>query len=173
VVGKNNEDTVVPLLNRAVAGAKSTTISSQLNPPPPMQTDAVSVIYTGFDETLRAARVGASLATKMGVPLRVVHFRRVQRPLNVDRPDGLSPIESEAFAGRLLHEGISTRARVYLCRDEITIIPYAFKPHSIVVVGGHHSWLPTRIERWRHALEEAGHFVVLVGPSEHKEHAHA
>ena|SRR5436190_419177 len=138
-----------------------------------MQTEVVSVIYTGFDETLQAARVGAGLARKMGVPLRLVHLRPVPRQLDVDRPDGLSPIESGAFATRLLHEGISTRARVYLCRDEIKTIPYAFKPHSIVVIGGHHSWLPTRIERWRHALEDAGHFVVLVGPSEHKEHAHA
>ena len=163
------------LLQQAVAIPATTTISSHLKAPA-VQTDVVSVIYTGFDETLRAVRVGAGLATKMGVPLRVVHFRTVPRQLDVDRPDGLSPIESEAFASRLLEEGISARARVYLCRDEAKTIPYAFKPHSIVVVGGHHSWLPTRIERWRHALEDAGHFVVLVRPfqsGEQKECAHA
>jgi len=136
-------------------------------------TDAVSVIYTDFDETLWAARVGAGLAKKMNVPLRVVHFRTVPRQLDVDRPDGLSPIESEAFMARLLEEGISARARVFLCRDEAKTIPYAFKPHSIVMIGGRHSWLPTRIERWRHALEDAGHFVVVVDPSAQKEHAHA
>ena len=140
---------------------------------PIIQTDGVSVIYTGFDETLRAARVGADLAKKMGVPLRVVHFRTVPRQLDVDRPDGLSPIESDAFAARLVEEGISTRARVYLCRNEMKTIQYAFRPHSIVVIGGHHSWLPTRGERLRHALESAGHFVVLVDPSARKEQAHA
>ncbi|HET9831611.1 MAG TPA: hypothetical protein VFP91_07875, partial [Vicinamibacterales bacterium] len=98
-------------------------------------TDAVSVIYTGFEETLRAARVAADLARKMNVPLRVVHFRTVPRLLDVDRPDGLSPIESEAFMSRLLEEGISARARVFLCRDETKTIPYAFKPHSIVMIG--------------------------------------
>ena len=138
-----------------------------------INTDAVSVVYTGFTETLCAARVGAALATKMGVPLRVVHFRAVPRQLDLDRPDGLSPIESEEFTTRLLEEGISARARVYLCRDEMTSIPYAFKPHSIVVIGGHHSWLPTHIERWRHALEDSGHFVVLVEPSAQKEHVDA
>jgi hypothetical protein len=140
---------------------------------PALQTDTISVIYTSFDETLMAARVGAGLAKKMGVPLRVVHFRTVPRQLDVDRPDGLSPIESEAFTSRLLEEGILARACVYLCREETKTIPYAFKPHSIVMVGGHHSWLPTRIERWRHALEDAGHFVVLVDPSERKEPVHA
>lgn len=138
-----------------------------------INTDAVSVVYTGFSETLRASRVGAALATKMGVPLRVVHFRTVPRQLDVNRPDGLSPIESEEFTTRLLEEGISARARVYLCRDETKTIPYAFKPHSIVVIGGNHSWLPTRIERWRHALQDAGHFVVLVEPSAQKEHVDA
>ena len=141
-----------------------------------VHTDTVSVIYTTFDETLRAARVGADLAAKMNVPLRVVHFRMMPRQLDVDRPNGLSPIESEAFTSRLLEDGISARARVYLCRDEVKTIPYAFKPHSIVVVGGRHSWLPTRIERWRHALESAGHFVVVVDASadlERKEPAHA
>src|SRR5215831_10889747 len=138
-----------------------------------INTDAVSVVYTGLTETLCAARLGGALATKMGVPLRVVHFRAVPRQLDIDRPDGLSPIESEEFTTRLLEEGISARARVYLCRDEMTSIPYAFKPHSIVVIGGPHSWLPTRIERWRHALEDAGHFVVLVEPSARKEHVDA
>lgn len=163
---------MTPLLQRAVAsGLPAETAGPRRQPA--VQTDAVSVIYTGFEETLRAARVAADLAAKMNVPLRVVHFRTVPRQLDVDRPNGLSPIESEAFASRLVEEGISARARVYLCRDKAKTIPYAFKPRSIVVVGGHHSWLPTRIERWRHELEDAGHFVVLVDPSERKEHAHA
>lgn len=163
---------MAPLLQHGAETFAPATISCQ-QAPRAVQTDAVSVIYTGFDETLRAARVGADLATKMGVPLRLVHFRTVPRQLDVDRPDGLSPIESGAFTKRLVDEGISTRARVYLCRDEMKTIPFAFKPRSIVVIGGCHSWFPTRIERWRHTLEAAGQFVVLVHPYEHMEHAHA
>ena len=125
-------------------------------------TEAVSVVYTGFDETLQAARVGAELATKMNVPLRIVHFRTVPRQLDVDRPDGLSPVETDAFATRLAEDGIAARVRVYLCRNEEKTIPYAFRPSSIVVMGGQPSWWPTRVERWRHALEAAGNFVVLV-----------
>ena len=130
--------------------------------------DAISVIYTGFDETLEAVRVGAELAKKMGVPLRVLHFRTVPQQNELDRPDGLSPVETDAFAARLLDEGIGARVRVYLCRDDEKSIPFAFKPHSLVVIGGHPSWWPTRIERWRHALEAAGHLVVLVNRSSQK-----
>ena len=142
-------------------------------PEAPVRTDAVTVIYTSWDETLQAARVGGQLAAKMGVPLRVIHFRTVPRQLDVDRPDGLSPVETDAFAARLADEGMSARVRVFLCRDETKTIPYAFKPHSIVVIGGHHSWWPTRAERWRHTLEAAGHLVIVVDPSGLKEHVHA
>ena len=162
---------MTPLLQQAIATEPAATTRAPKTPA--VQTDAVSVIYTGFDETLRAARVAADLATRMNVPLRVVHFRTVPRQLEVDRPNGLSPIESEAFTTRLLEEGISARARVYLCRDEAKTVPYAFKPHSIVVIGGRHSWLPTRVERWRHELEDAGHFVLVVDPSVQKEPVHA
>ncbi len=140
---------------------------------PTVRTDAVSVIYTGFDQTLEAARVGASIAAKMGAPLRIVHFRTIPRQLDIERPDGLSPVETEAFTTRLVEEGISARVRVYLCRDEAKTIPYAFRPHSIVVMAGRPSWWPTHAERLRHALEAQGNFVILVNPSNHPEHAHA
>jgi hypothetical protein len=137
---------------------------------PAIRTDAVSVVYTTVEDTLEAARVAADLAKGMGVPLRVVHFRTVPRQVPVDRPDGLSPIETQAFLARLRADGITARIRVYLCRDEMSTIGFAFRSNSIVVIGGRRSWWPTRAERWRHALEGAGHFVVFVDPFEHSEH---
>ena len=143
---------------------------------PAMRTDAVSVVFTTVEDTLKAARAAAEMAAAMGVPLRIVHFRTVPRQLPVNHPDGLSPIETQSFIGRLRDEGIDARMRVYLCRDEVKTIGFAFRSNSIVFIGGHRSWWPTRAERWRHALEGAGHFVVFVDPSEHessKEQAHA
>jgi hypothetical protein len=140
---------------------------------PAIRTDAVSVVYTSFDDTLEAAKTAADLAQAMGAPLRLIHFRTVLPQVPVNDPGGLSPLESDGFLERLRGEGITAVARVYLCRDEARTIPYAFKPHSIVVIGGHRSWWPTRAERLRDALEAAGHFVVFVDPSEHKEPSHA
>jgi hypothetical protein len=142
-------------------------------PQPALRTDAVSVVYTTVDDTLEAARVGAELAKAMGVPLRLVHFRTVPRQVPVDQLAGVSPLETEDFIGRLRRLGIDARVRVYLCRDETSTIGFAFREHSMIVIGGRRSWLPTRAERWRHALEGAGHFVVFVDPSEHKEQSHA
>jgi hypothetical protein len=159
-------------LQRASGGHEQVD-AARLPHAPTLRTDAVSVVYTTVDDTIEAARVGADLATAMGVPLRVVHFRTVPRHLPVHQPDGLSPIETASFLRRLHDEGITARMRVYLCRDEQRAIAFAFRSNSIVVIGGRHSWWPNRAERWRHALEGAGHFVVFVDPSEHKERVHA
>jgi hypothetical protein len=138
-----------------------------------LRIDAVSVVFTTVNDTIEAAKVAAGLATAMRVALRVVHFRTVPRQLPVNHPDGLSPIETQSFIARLRREGIAARVRVYLCRDERRTIGLAFRSHSIVVIGGRRSWWPTRAERWRRALEAAGHFVLFVDPSEQKELSHA
>lgn len=136
---------------------------------PLVRTDAVHVVFTSIEDTLAAARVGHRLATAMGVPLRLVHFRSVPYGMAVDHPAGISPIETDQFIERLRSDGIEARARVYLCRHERRAIPMAFKRRSIVVVGGHHRRWPTAEERLRKHLEAAGHYVVFVDAHGDKE----
>jgi len=82
--------------------------------------------------------------------------------LPVDAPDGISPVETDAFVARLQAEGFDVRVRVYLCREERRTISLAFRRHSLVVLAGRRRWWPTLAERWRRWLESAGHFVVFV-----------
>src|SRR5262245_56574749 len=83
-----------------------------------VRTDTVHVIFTTPRETLVAVRVAAALGHSLAVPLTLVHFRAVPYPLAVERPAGVSPIETEAFAEALRREGIDVRVRVCLCRNE-------------------------------------------------------
>jgi hypothetical protein len=142
-------------------------------PQPALGTDAVSVVFTSFDATLEAARVGAELARALSVPLQLIHFRTVSPHVPVNEPGGSSPIETETFVARLRREGISAGLHVYLCRNAARAIVWAFNPHSLVVLGGRRRWWPTRVGRLRRALEAAGHFVVFVDPSAFKEPSHA
>jgi hypothetical protein len=160
------------VLEHAWAAAESKEVAGQQRDQA-VRTDAVSVVYTTVADTLEAARIGSVLANAMGVPLRLVHFRTVPRQVPVEALGGVSPLETDGFIQRLWQMGIQARIRVYLCRDEMSTLGFAFWEHSIVVIGGRRSWLPTRAERWRHALEAAGHFVVFVDSSEHKEPSHA
>ena len=136
---------------------------------PPVRTDAVHVVFTSLDETMAAVRVADGLAKAMTVPLKLVHFRTVPYAMSVDRPVGISPIETDAFLERVRAEGIELRARVYLCRHERRAIPMAFRCRSLVVIGGRHRRWPTAEERLRHDLEAAGHYVVFVDTREHQE----
>jgi hypothetical protein len=142
-------------------------------PHPAIRTDTVYVLFTSIEETLAAVRTAGDFAKALGVPVTVVHFRPVPYPLPVDAPCGVSPVETDAFITRLRAEGADIRVRVYLCRDRRPAIPLAFKPHSLIVVAGRRGWWPTESERWRRMLEAAGHFVVFVDASEHKETTHA
>src|SRR5690349_4517553 len=100
---------------------------------PLVRTDAVYVVFTSIPNTLDAARVGYRLATAMGAPLKLVHFRTVPFGVSVDHPTGVSPIETHQFIEQLRSEGIEARARVYLCRNARGAIPMALKRRSIVV----------------------------------------
>ena len=136
---------------------------------PLVRTDAVHVVFTSYEETLAAARVGHRIAMAMSVPLKVVHFRSVPYGMAVDHPAGLSPLETDGFIQHLRHEGIEAHARVYLCRHERRAIPMAFKRRSIVIVGGRHRRWPTAETRLRQHLEAAGHYVMFVDMRDHKE----
>lgn len=140
---------------------------------PAIRTDAVYVVYTTIDDTLAAARVAGAFASALEVPITIIHFRTVPYPLPMDEPTGMSPVETEEFLARLQAEGLDTRVRVCLCRDGRRAIPSEFQRHSLIVVAGRRSWWPTESERWRRTLEAAGHFVVFVDKSEHKERSHA
>ena len=129
---------------------------------PAIRTDGVYVIFTAIDDTVAAVRVADDLAKAMTVPLTLVHFRNVPFQLPVDAPDGISPVETDAFVARLQAEGFDVRVRVYLCREERRTISLAFRRHSLVVLAGRRRWWPTLAERWRRWLESAGHFVVFV-----------
>jgi hypothetical protein len=137
-----------------------------------IRTDAVYVVYTSIDETLAAVRIACELAQALSVPLTLVHTRTVPYVLPVDAPNGLSPVQTDAFVNRIRdvgrQAGVDVRVRIYLCREVQQVVPLAFKPHSLIVIAGQRSWWPTRTERWRRALEAAGHFVLFVDDAEHE-----
>ncbi len=158
-------------LASAAAANRGVPVAEQHNPA--IHTDTVYVVFTSIDDTIAAVRVAGDLAKSLDVPVTLVHFRTVRYALPVDEPGGMSPVETDAFIERLQAEGIDIRVRVYLCRDRRPAIPLAFKSHSLIVVAGRRGWWPTESERWRRMLEAAGHFVVFIDATEHKEKTHA
>ena len=133
---------------------------------PCIRTTDVYLVFTAVAPTLRAARVAHTMARALGVSLTLIHFRPVPFAIAAGAPFA-SPTHDDEFVDQLRREGIETRVRVYLCRHGRKVIPWAFRPRSLIVLGGRRSRWPTQAERWRRALEASGHFVLFVDEEDH------
>jgi hypothetical protein len=133
-----------------------------------IRTTAVYVLFTSIDETSSAIRIARDLAQAMKASLMLVGLRASRYPRQPAPAEGGAADDTmKPFVECLRSEGVTIGARFYVCRDERQAIPFAFPPHSLIVVGGRHGWLPTRPERLRRALEASGHFVLFVNRTGH------
>jgi hypothetical protein len=125
-------------------------------------TSDVNVIFTTIEATMSALRVAAILARACNASVRLIAPQPAP-PTYGDASSPRSPVESDAFRARLARE-IDARVQVLVCvvRSAADIARTLLRRHSLVVIGGRRSWLPTRQERLRRALEAQGHFVVFV-----------
>jgi hypothetical protein len=137
-----------------------------------MWADEVFVVCTTMDETLAAVRVAGTLGRALDVPLTLLDFRpRSTGPLP-DRDD-TTPERVRELLAVLGAAEVTVRARVYVSDHVRAAVATAFRPHSLVVIGGRPSWWPTRLERFRRMLEAQGHFVVCAHAEAHEETSHA
>jgi hypothetical protein len=137
-----------------------------------MWADEVFVVCTTMDETLAAVRVAGTLGHALDVPLTLLDFRaRTIHPLP-DRDD-TTPERIRELLAVLGAADVAVRARVYVSDDVRAAVATAFRPHSLIVIGGNPSWWPTRLERLRRMLEAQGHFVVCARSEAQGETSHA
>jgi hypothetical protein len=127
----------------------------------------VAVIYTTPDATIAALRVAATLGRSWNAPIRLIAQQPPSHAVSQDGPVDRSPVETPAFRARLARE-IDARVDVLVCvtRRAADLTRALLRRGSLVVIGGRHSWWPTRPERLRRALEAQGHFVVFVNEAE-------
>jgi hypothetical protein len=126
------------------------------------RTEAIYVVFTGGPETRAAVRAAEPLSAALGSPLTVVDFRVQPYPLKPKVASLTRPAQAEEFAGWLQQHDAAAKLRVFVCRDPRQAFDTAFRPHSLIVVGGNRRWWPTRSTRLQRALESAGHLVLFV-----------
>jgi hypothetical protein len=134
-----------------------------------MRTSEINVIFTTLGGTLKAIRAGAELAKASGASLRLIDPRLVTYPLRsagyaLAMP-GLTMAEEER-AHVLAAADVPVEVTVYVCGRAIDAARLALRAHSLVIMGGRPSWLPTPLERLRHALESDGHMVMFVNEAD-------
>jgi hypothetical protein len=128
----------------------------------------VTVIFTTPDATIAALRVVATLGRSWNAPIRLIAQQPPTYAVPQDGPPVRNPVESPAFHARLTGE-INARVDVLVCvtRRVADLARALLRRGSLVVIGGRHSWWPTRPERLRRTLEAQGHIVVFVNEAEH------
>lgn len=127
----------------------------------------VTVIFTTPDATIAALRVAATLGRSSNAPIRLIAQQPPSYAVPQDGPAVANPVESPAFRARLARE-VDARVDVLVCvtRRVADLARSLLRRGSLVVIGGRHSWWPTRQERLRRALEAQGLFVVFVNEAE-------
>ena len=126
-----------------------------------IRTKDVYIVFTSNAATQQAVTVASHLADAMGASLTMIDFQCTPHPDQPGNAVGASG-EHKGLIERLRMDGDRLNARFYVCRSIEQAVPLAFSPHSLIVIGGRRSWLPTRTERLRRTLEAAGHFVLFV-----------
>ena len=134
-------------------------------------TSEINVMFTTLRGTLAAIRVAATLARATGASLRLIHPRVTPYPLrSAGYALAAEPEVIEADREReqvVAAAGVPVDVLVSVCGRTAEGASIALRDHSLVIVGGHRSWLPTQLERLQRALESLGHVVVFVNEADH------
>src|SRR6266498_2027010 len=120
-----------------------------------VRTSEVTVIFTTLEATMAALHVAATLGRACNASIRLIAPQPMSYPPSAGMPPVVrTPVESDAFRARLVAE-IDTRVDVLVCvcRRVTDMARMMLRRHSLVVIGGRHSWWPTRQERLRRTLE--------------------
>jgi hypothetical protein len=136
-----------------------------------VRTSEINMMFTTLRGTLAAMRVAVALALATGAQLRLIQPRLATYPLrSAGYALAAEPEVVEADREReqvVATAGLPVEVLVSVCGRIADAANLALRDHSLVIVGGHRSWLPTQIERLQRTLESLGHVVVFVNEADH------
>jgi hypothetical protein len=122
----------------------------------------IFVVFTSVEATIAALKQAGRLATELGGRIILMALQVVPYPLPLTRP----PVGIDWNERRLRliagESHVETIVHVHLCRDWQQTLEDALRAHSLVVLGGHKRWWPTREGKLARSLRRAGHEVIFV-----------
>jgi hypothetical protein len=124
----------------------------------------IVVVFSRPQATIAALRKATRLAVSLGAAIKLVVPQVVPYPLPLTSPPLLLDFQEKRFREIAAECPVDIRVQLYLCRDQLEALRTALKPHSIVVIGGHKRWWPTREQRLARKLQS--HYEVIFAESE-------
>jgi hypothetical protein len=121
----------------------------------------IVVVYTSVQATIMALTRAVALAKGLNARLRLVMLNVIPYPLPLERP----PVRCDFSERRLLDiasaSPVETTVQLCMCRQRFETLVALLRPRSLVVIGGHKTWWPTKEEKLARELRRAGHEVIL------------
>ncbi len=121
----------------------------------------ILIIHTAVPQTLHALLEAAPLAQSLSIPVRLMIPHVVPYPLPLNRPSVDPRGIVDSFYTVAEDPRVETTVDVRLCRDAWEAIHQAITPSSLVVLGSHKRWWPSRESRLAARLRRDGHHVLL------------
>jgi hypothetical protein len=121
----------------------------------------IVVVYTFVQATVTALTRAAALAKGLNPRIRLVMLNVIPYPLPLESP----PVRCD-FSERCLLEiasasPVETTVHLCMCRQRFETLVALLWPRSLVVIGGHKTWWPTKEEKLARELRLAGHEAIL------------
>lgn len=130
----------------------------------------IAVLFTTWEETAAALRRAHQLAGGLNARIKVLVMHLVPYPLELSTPS-ITPAWTERHLQVLFEQSpTDISVMLYLCRDEVETLRSALDPHSLVVIGRKRWHIQLWKGRLEKELERAGHQVVIVRVTEHREY---
>ena len=121
----------------------------------------IVVVYTSVQATLTALTRAAALAKGLNARVRLLMLNVIPYPLPLESP----PVRCDFSERRLVEiasaSPIETTLHLCMCRQRLEPLIALLRPRSLLVIGGHKSWWPTKEEKLARELRRAGHEVIL------------
>lgn len=121
----------------------------------------IDVVFTSYKGTLAALKEAGSLAKRLGGHITLLVPQVVPILLPITRPPVLLSWIKRRLRAMASQSPVDITVRLILCRDSWKTLAAVLKPHSLVLVGGRHSWWPTAAVRLARRLQDAGHEVIF------------
>jgi hypothetical protein len=121
----------------------------------------IVVVHTSVQATLTALTRAAALAKGLNARLRLVMMNVIPYPLPLDSPPVRRDFCERHFVEIASASPIETTVHLCMCRQRLETLIALLRPRSLLVIGGHKSWWPTKEEKLARELRRAGHEVIL------------
>jgi hypothetical protein len=133
-------------------------------PPRISETDRkleIVVIFTSTEATTAALKKADSFANRLNAHITLIVLQVVSYHLPLESPPIPLDFSKRLFRKIAGESSVETAVRLYLCRDRLETLTTVLRPRSLVIVGGHTRWWPTREKGLVRKLRRAGHEVIV------------